>query len=82
MQLASTLALLAATSNALALLGKYQHNNCGFDDGWEACRELVYLGDYTTEAEYTDCLETVLDSESLSCGEDNWDCIMDLWIRY
>ena len=43
MQLTSTLALLAATSNALALQASFPHENCGNYDYFENCREMVWV---------------------------------------
>ena len=63
MQLALTLAILAASSSAMSikaeiLEGNYAHNNCGFTDAFEDCREEAYLGDasYPSEANYNWCV--------------------------
>ena len=64
MQLALTLAILAASSSAMSikaeiLEGNYAHNNCGFTDVFEDCREWAYLGDATDASEriYGYCIE-------------------------
>ena len=76
MQLTSTLALLAATSNALAVQGSYAHNACGNDDYFELCREMVYLtrvwdyGDNSWDLEdYQNCLDSALVNELIYCHD-------------
>ena len=78
MQLTSTLALLAATSNALASSlfsddDRYYHNNCSYVDHYETCRELVYRTYLETEAEYRICLVSAYLIETEKCGSDK-DC--------
>ena len=50
MQLAFTLAILAASSSAMSIKAKYAHNNCGYYDALEDCREDAYLGDASDES--------------------------------
>ena len=69
MQLASTLALLAATSNAVALeffgpgggpsttTKVYTHNNCDKTDAFEDCRADVVSGVFSTKSTYDNCIE-------------------------
>ena len=77
MQLTSTLALLAATSNALAssLFSEddyYYHNNCDYFDHYETCRHLIALDDLE-ETEYRICLVSAYLIETEKCGS-NWNC--------
>ena len=84
MQIISALALLAATSNALAiqddgfyvceLVRNYAHDACGMEDGYEDCRERVYIEDITTDAEYQDCLAEANYADEQLCGNDE-DCL-------
>ena len=74
MQLTSTLALLAATSNALAssiqLDQPYELENCGYDDLFESCRELVHSNVYFEEAMYLHCIDTAVFVETEFCDGD------------
>ena len=56
MQLASTLALLAATSNALAVDVGSQVNQCG-NDGYEICRKAVFDMDIDNAGDYGACID-------------------------
>ena len=78
MQLTSTLALLAATSNALAssiqLDNPYEHEeelkHCDYDDLFESCRELVHSNVYSKEAMYLHCIDTAVFVETEFCDGD------------
>ena len=89
MQLALTLALLAATSSAIQksygddCTITYEHNNCGRFDEWEDCREDAALG--ATEDEFIKCIDDIEEQFWEECGGDDaldYDCYESHMDRY